>query len=221
MSATMGGNSDGRDFFNLFSSGNIFYTVGFWSSLLLYLPGMVIINLFINEANFKTHRQNIIDGWKRETFIFTKIGLIVCFSLAITLMNLIAVITLSNIIDVSPDYTLGLKVLCFIFLQAMVYLMFALALATFFRRSGIAIIVFFIYGIIFELLLAGIIWYFFPKSSMPYFLPLQVADALTPVKLFGNLYAYSPSEIALVLGAVFFIALYIYLAVRKYKYDDL
>ena len=41
----------------------------------------IFINLFINEVNFKTHRQNIIDGWKRETFIYTKIGLILCMTL--------------------------------------------------------------------------------------------------------------------------------------------
>ena len=71
---------EGRDFLQLFTANNIWNTVCFWTSLLLYLPGMIIISLFINEVNFKTHRQNIIDGWKRETFIFTKLGLIVCRS---------------------------------------------------------------------------------------------------------------------------------------------
>ena len=71
----VGVNSGGSDVLQLFTSTNLAYSVCFWTSFLLYLPGMVIINLFINEVNFKTHRQNIIDGWKRETFIYTKIYL--------------------------------------------------------------------------------------------------------------------------------------------------
>src|SRR4051812_23731907 len=58
---------DAQDVFRLFSPDAIWYTVCFFTGFLLYLPGMIIINLFINEVNFKTHRQNIIDGWKRET----------------------------------------------------------------------------------------------------------------------------------------------------------
>lgn len=89
--------SEGSDLFQLFGQENIWRTVCFSTSFLLYLPGMIIINLFINEVNFKTHRQNIIDGWKRETFIYTKIGLIVCMSVVITLMNLIATLIMANI----------------------------------------------------------------------------------------------------------------------------
>ena len=81
---------DGDDLFQLFSEETIWATVCFSTSFLLYLPGMVIINLFINEVNFKTHRQNIIDGWKRETFIYTKISLIACIAVAVTIMNLVA-----------------------------------------------------------------------------------------------------------------------------------
>src|SRR5437764_14306497 len=58
---------DNMDLFKLFSPENIWKTVCFATSFLLYLPGMILINLFTNEVNFKTHRQNIIDGWKRET----------------------------------------------------------------------------------------------------------------------------------------------------------
>jgi hypothetical protein len=141
---------DGRDLLQLFSSDTIWTTVCFSTSFLLYLPGMVIINLFINEVNFKTHRQNIIDGWKRETFIFTKIGLIICISLVVTIMNVIATLIMCQVTDISFSLVSGLKILGLSFLQTFIYLMFALSLATFFRKSGIAIIVFFIYGLLLE-----------------------------------------------------------------------
>ena len=65
---------------------------------------MVIINLFINEVNFKTHRQNIIDGWKRETFIYTKISLIVCFAVVIAIMNFIAIMIMTQVANTSFSF---------------------------------------------------------------------------------------------------------------------
>lgn len=210
--------NEGSDVLGIFTSSNLPYTVCFWTSLLLYLPGMVIINLFINEVNFKTHRQNIIDGWKRETFIYTKVALIACTSAVITIMNFVAIVVMSQIADVSLTSEV-FKVLGLCFLQSFVYLSFALLLATFFRRSGIAIIVFFIYGLILEWLLFWLVRYIDPSIS--YFLPLQVADSLVPFSRFRELYESMPSTIIMVLSALAYACLYVYFTVRKYKYDDL
>ena len=125
-----GQKGSGSDVLNLFSSDQLFQTVCFWTSFLLYLPGMIIISLFINEVNFKTNRQNIIDGWKRETFIYSKIGLIVCMSVVIAAMSFIAGFIMSQVVDVSISAN-AFKMIGFSFIQAFVYLMFALLLATF------------------------------------------------------------------------------------------
>jgi hypothetical protein len=210
---------EGRDIFQLFSSDAIWDTVCFWTSMLLYLPGMIIISLFINEVNFKTHRQNIIDGWKRETFIFTKIGLIVCICLVVTLMNVVATFVMCQITDIEFSLVSGLDTLLLCFIQAFVYMMFALLLATFFRKSGVAIIVFFIYGLILEF---PIMWLFSKiYPGLQYFLPLQVADSLIPFPQMKNFYADLPALSVLLPAALAFLGLYIFLTVRKYKYDDL
>jgi hypothetical protein len=210
---------DGSDLFKLFSEDTIWSTVCFSTSFLLYLPGMVIINLFINEVNFKTHRQNIIDGWKRETFIYTKISLIVCISLVVTVMNTIAVFIMCQVTNTSFSLLSGIETLGLSFVQTFIYLMFALLLATFFRRSGVAIIVFFIYG----LLLESFFMWLFSKiiPGMQHFLPLQVADSLIPFIKTGGIFANNPGVAVLLPAALAFGGLYIFLAVRKYKYDDL
>ena len=215
---TNGRVQEGRDIFNFFSPKNIWRTVGFWTSFLLYLPGMVIINLFINEVNFKTHRQNIIDGWKRETFIYTKIGLIVAMSLVITFVTFIATMIMYQVTGID-FYPAGAYYLIFVFLQSFTYLMFALFLATIFRRSGIAIIVFFIYGLILEWLLMWLLHKIVPAAKL--FLPLQTADSLIMLPNMEKAFEPEPSQIALVLGVLAYLSLYIWLAVRKYKYDDL
>lgn len=208
----------GSDVLNLFSSDTLFQTVCFWTSFLLYFPGMIIISLFINEVNFKTNRQNIIDGWKRETFIYSKIGLIFCMSVVIAFMNFIAGYIMAQVVHV-PVSANAFKMVGFSFVQAFVYLMFALALATFFRRSGVAIIVYFIYGLILEALLMWLASNIIP--GLQHFMPLQVADSLIPFPRLRGLYLNMPAESIMLMAALAFAGLYIFLTVRKYKYDDL
>ena len=210
--------SEGSDLFQLFGPENIWRTVCFSTSFLLYLPGMIVINLFINEVNFKTHRQNVIDGWKRETFIYTKIGLILCMSAVITLMNLFATLIMANITGSSFSFE-GSWILGLCFLQSFIYLMFALLLATLFRRSGIAIIVFFIYGLILEFLLMWMVGKVAPGAQ--HFLPLQVADSLVPFPKAKELYKDLPGVEVMLPAALAMASLYVYFAVRKYKNDDL
>lgn len=217
-SSITGAPSEGSDLFRLFSENNIWRTVGFWTSFLLYFPGMIVITLFINEVNFKTHRQNIIDGWKRETFIKTKIGLIACMSLVITVMTFIAVLIMMQIVGTSFSID-GLYNLALVFVQSFIYLMFALLLATFFRRSGVAIIVFFIYGLLIEFLLFILLARF--AGGAEYFLPLQVADSLITFPMMEKISKNAPALYVLVPAALAYGALYMYLTIRKYKYDDL
>jgi ABC-2 type transport system permease protein len=213
------GQEEGADFFNLFSSDNIWATVCFSTGFLLYLPGMIIINLFINEVNFKTHRQNIIDGWKRETFIYTKFQLILCMCIAIALMNTLATFIMCQVTNVT--FTLGgLDILAFSFIQSFVYLSLALLLATVFRRSGVAIIVFFAYGLLLESFFMWVLWRIAPGGAQ-HFLPLQVADSLISFPGMDGIYGNNPGWKVMLPAAIAFAGLYVYLAVRKYKYDDL
>jgi ABC-2 type transport system permease protein len=219
LSAATQSQQEARDIFRLFSPDTIWQTVCFWTGLLLYLPGMVIIMLFINEVNFKTHRQNIIDGWKRETFIYTKIGLIACLSLVITLMNIVATFIMCQVTEIEFSLVDGLDTLGFCFIQAFVYLMFALLLATFFRKSGVAVIVFIVYGFVIESLLVVIMSKFLPGAL--YFLPLQVSDSLIPFPPMKDFYSHMPTQTVLLIASLAFLSLYIFLTVRKYKFDDL
>ena len=68
--------------------------------------------------------------------------------------------------------------------------MFALLLATFFRRSGVAIIVFFIYGLLLELFFMWLFSKLVP--GMQHFLPLQVADSLIPFLKMGGIFGNNP-----------------------------
>ena len=61
----------------------VYQTIAWVSSWLLYFPGILMILVITNEYNYKTHRQNIIDGLTRQQFVAAKI----LFGLAIAVLK--------------------------------------------------------------------------------------------------------------------------------------
>ncbi len=205
-----------------FSFPKIWNTVGFMSSWLLYFPGILFIMLLTNEFNFKTHRQNIIDGWERKQFITVKFVFAFIFSLAATLFNVIMAVILGLVSSANNFSFTGTENIIYIFIQTFSYISFAMFMAILFRRSGAAIAVFFLYGLIFEWLLTALINFKFELAPVGYFLPLQVTDTLLPLP-FGTkvLYKDAPEPWALLIGALIYLGVYYFFSVKKFTEDDL
>jgi len=205
---------------NPYAFPKVWQTVGFMGSWLLYFPGIIIILLTSNEFTFKTHRQNIIDGWSRKDFIHTKLLLVFILSVVVTIITTLTALIfgLTGPDAISSD---GISYIFYVFLQSLSYISLALLLAVLFRRSGVALIVFFLYGLIFESIIYGLINRYI-HSQAGYFLPLQGTDVLTPIP-FGNeiFYRDAPEAVTLVITAVIYLALYYFFLVRKFERDDL
>src|SRR5580765_6411318 len=58
-----------------YSFPTVWQMTSYVSSYLLFLPGLLMIIFITNEFSYKTHRQNVIDGWSRNEFISVKIVL--------------------------------------------------------------------------------------------------------------------------------------------------
>jgi ABC-type transport system involved in multi-copper enzyme maturation permease subunit len=191
------------------------------SSWLLYFPGMLMIMLTSNEFTFRTHRQNIIDGLSRQQFISVKLFLVVLLSVLITFINFITAYTFGSI-SAGSFSTKGIEYLGYIFLQSLAYIFFALMLAVLFRRSGLAIIIFILYGIIFEWLISGLLTFQLKLAPYSYLLPLQTSDVLIPIP-FGKkvFYPDTPSTGVLIAGIAVYISVYLYFTRKKFVTDDL
>ena len=200
----------------------VWQTVGWMSSWLLYFPGILFIMLLTNEFNFKTHRQNIIDGWNRVQFISVKFVFALLFSLVATIFNLLVALLFGLLTSGSLYTFAGTENLAYIFIQTVAYITFAMFLAVLFRRSGIAIAVFFLFGLIFEWLICALVNFKFELSPVGYFLPLQVTDVMLPIP-FGNhvIYKGAPDVYILVIASLVYIAAYYFFALKKFKHDDL
>ena len=139
-----------------YSFPKVWQTVGWMSSWLLYFPGILFIMLLTNEFNFKTHRQNIIDGWTRKAICFREICVCNFFSAVATFFNFLVALLFGFITTGSHFSFSGIENVGYIFIQTMAYITFAMFLAVLFRRSGAAIAVFFLYGLIFEWLITAL-----------------------------------------------------------------
>lgn len=206
---------------NPYAFPKVWQTVGWMSSWLLYFPGMIIIMLMVNEFNFKTHRQNVIDGLSRQQFINVKILLCVLMAVLITLINVVTAFVF-GVVSGSTFSWDGFENTGYVFLQAIAYIFFALMLAVLFRRSGLAIIIFILYGLIFEWIITALITFNFHWQPYGYFLPLQVTDVLLPIP-FGKktIYPDVPSVSVLAAALAVYLFAYVFFTRKKFVSDDL
>lgn len=205
-----------------YSFPKVWQTVGWMSSWLLYFPGILFIMLLTNEFNFKTHRQNIIDGWTRFQFITVKITFALIFCVLATIVNFLVALLFGFLSTGSVFSFDGIQNVGYIFIQTVAYITFAMFLAILFRRSGIAIAVFFLYGLIFEWIITGVIIYKLKLVPLGYFLPLQVTDLMLPIP-FGNkiIYQGAPAMYVLITASILYIGGYYFFALKKFQSDDL
>lgn len=123
---------------------NVWQTASYVSGCLLLLPGFIIIMLVTNEFTFKTHRQNIIDGWSRTQFIHVK--LMIALIIAAVATFLVAIIAL--VFGFALGSTFGwqhIEALGFFFLKACTYNLMAVLMGVLVRKTGFAIGLFFVY----------------------------------------------------------------------------
>lgn len=183
--------------------------------------GLLLLTLVTNEFTYKTHRQNIIDGWERRDFVLAKLFWVVALSL---LALVVAVVTATAYgfgygtqnFSTEDGYYLG-----YYFLQVFLSLCLALLTGVLVKRAGLAIVLYLGYVMVLEQVLVTTIKRFVgPVGSL---LPLQTADELIPFpvigKLVGNDSRYDDTVYLAVLLA--YIALALWCVFRKMTKADL
>jgi ABC-2 type transport system permease protein len=123
---------------------NVWQSTSYFSGWLLLLPGLIIIMLVTNEFTFKTHRQNIIDGWSRTDFIQVKLAM----ALLVALLSTLVVIITALVFGFASGTAFGIdhiEAVGFFLLKALSYNLIALLMGVLIRKTGFAIGLFFVY----------------------------------------------------------------------------
>src|SRR5215216_2351808 len=74
---------------NPFTFPEVWHTVAFASSIFIFIPSILVIMFITNEYTYKTHRQNIIDGWSRNQFMISKLIDVLIISIVVTILYFI------------------------------------------------------------------------------------------------------------------------------------
>ena len=171
----------GGPIINPFGFSDGWHTICYASSMLFIMQAILIITLTTNEFSFKTHRQNVIDGWSRSEFIGVKLVGIILLSILSTLVVFLTVLGfgyLSSHSGVQVSVWQGSRFLFFYFVQVISYSMIAFVIAVLIKRSGLAIGLFLIYMIV-EQVVMGIVTNLLKIPAAQY-LPEETTDRLIP-----------------------------------------
>lgn len=207
---------------NPFSFPDVWHTVGYISSFLLFLPGLIVLILVTNEYNYKTHRQNIIDGISRFDFVVTKIFLAIEFALLATLLSFIIAMVI-GLCSGSTSFSLNnLNYIFYFFLQALTYTFSGVLFGFLFKRSGLAIALYFIYLIFIKNILSFLANHFL--SGMGDYFPIKSADNLIPLPFFRNITQnvfMEPNETLLIIFTIGYLAAFCFIVIKKFTTEDL
>lgn len=208
-----------------FDFPNVWHTVSYFSSFLLFIPGLMVITSITNEYSFKTHRQNIIDGWSRQQFIHVKIAQIVIISFLATVFVFLTSILYGLLAGSTFSFD-KIQFVGYYFIQSLSYCLFALLIGVLIKRSGLSIGLFFLYCFIIENFLGAILNNMGGVRSISGpgdYLPLNTVDNLIPFPFFRSIVQLGtpPSAYVLLALSAVYLFLYYFASVSKFQSQDL
>jgi ABC-type transport system involved in multi-copper enzyme maturation permease subunit len=169
---------------NPFAFPEVWHTVAYFSSWFIFIPAVLVIMFITNEYTYKTHRQNVIDGWSRAQFLSSKMINVIITSLAITLLYiLVSLVTgLVNSEDKTGNIFDGLNYAGLFALQTFSQLSIAFLIGFLVRKAFISLGIFIFYFIILENILVNVGRV--KANDMFRFLPLEISDRMIPIPAF-------------------------------------
>lgn len=211
----------------------VWKTVSYYSSYFLMLPALLLVILMSNEFSYKTHRQNIIDGWSRFEFLKVKLALALVFALASTLVVIMTALVFGATSG-SPFSVNGFENIGYFLLKAVTYNMIAILISLITKKSGVAIALFFIYTI-FENGVSLLLFFLAVKlkkdnhldlGNLGNYLPMNASDGLltSPFEQFSgmarNIIPADNNKLVLACALIYIVIFYLW-SKRKMMRSDL
>jgi len=165
---------------NPFTFPDAWQTVAFISSLFVFLPSIVVIMFITNEYTYKTHRQNIIDGWSRNDFMLSKLIDVVIITLLVTFLYILTAFAIGTINSGAAhgNFWKGTRYIGLFCIQLFSQLSIALFIALLVRKAFIALGIFLFYYFPLEPLLVELGKKY--ANGIGEYLPLEISDRLIP-----------------------------------------
>jgi len=178
--------------FSIYQFPDIWHNMSFLAGYFKIFLGVILIILITNEYNFKTIRNNIINGLSRTEFFFSKFLILILLAIFTVIVLIIAGLILGYTNTINFSFSIATSQLHFIaafFFELICYLSFVMFISIFMKRSGLAIGFILLYSYILEPLIN-------------YKLP-SLLQGLLPISAFGNIIQVPNTQLMRVFGYEF------------------
>lgn len=191
--------------------------IGTWFKIIL---GILVIIMVGNEYNFKTLRQQLINGLSRTEFFLGKFWIILLLAIGSTLLLFVTGLLLGLLNTPSFDTAMMFEQIHFLagyFLMAIPYMLFAFLLVILLKRVGLTMGLLLLYDLIAERVLV----YYVPESIDQFF-PLNSIGMLVrfPLAFLNGDAVQTSIEPVPATMAVVFSAIYAFLIIWVLKKRD-
>jgi ABC-type transport system involved in multi-copper enzyme maturation permease subunit len=187
-----------------------------------YLKVILLIYVIISitgEISYNTLRQNIMNGLSRTDFIVSKLFMVIILSIGSTLLILVTGLVTGFINTPHPELSEIIRYMGFVpgyFLLLTAYLIFALCIGLWIKRTGLALGLMFLYTVIIE----PIIIFNIHTPWIKGMFPLRAISNLIPMPfgkyVFREVQDYiAIKDIAIVSGYIMIFILIMYLLLRR------
>jgi ABC-type transport system involved in multi-copper enzyme maturation permease subunit len=213
-----------------FQFPDVWHTISWVSGWTIIFPGLLTIILITNEYNYKTHRQNIIDGVSRMQFIGTKILLVTIAATVFTMLTFFVALVFGLALSASAFSFDGIEYIGYFFLESVSYLYLSLLFSVLLKRSGLAITLYIIYAFIIKNILSLLFNYLFNQFSdankVGDYVPLKSTDVLISFPFLRKIVDQmlplpKPELLPLLIVSFVYLFLFVVLCRRIYKRTDL
>ncbi len=200
----------------------VWLSSSWFGGIFVIILGMLYILLVTNEVQYRTHRQNIIDGWSRFDFLKAKFSVLIFFVLVSTLMVFLCGFLTGQVYTPAngASMTDGIYYLGYFALMATMYLLVAFLIAILVKRTGLSIIIYFAYVCLLDNILWGLLT--MNNGQTGYFLPLETTDSLIPA--FFKPYLFEKRTLAdstLIISAVIYMVVFAAVIKNYFQKTDL
>ncbi len=146
--------------------------------------GFIVVMSITNEYDYKTIRQNIIDGLTKKEFLGTKLLVILALSAATTLFIFLIGLVMGWIY--SPVQGWGVvfgqaEFLLAYFLEVLTFLVFSLFVGLLIKRTGFAIVLLAFYTFFVEPIGTTLLAVKFPELTFYEYFPIRAINNLIPI----------------------------------------
>ncbi len=201
-----------------------------WFNLLL---GILVVLIVCNDFNYRTFKQNVIDGLSKNQVILSKFLLILAIAIAVTIYTFLLGLIFGSIHSESGDFLEEIHYVGIYFIQTIGYFTLAFLIAILLKRPALSIIIFalmFILKFIFYLSLGEELSQYFPVNLISDLTPFPMQHLIELLKMNPDPTAQAEAQAKLdalisqsvrTTFAVIYIALFVFLSNLILKKRDL